>query len=166
MSLTQNPSENLYQLCGRLASILGNDRFPTEERAALRRMTPGQDLPLAFYRFALRNLPENWQRFPDDWATIVAGIAIMSPNAHNLEVGFGTALADTNYSETRLERLLAAKDETRRVLFLRAVRFLAAKAKAFNWVDGARFLLTKDDEKLEELKLSIARDFYSKTAKE
>ena len=96
----------------------------------------------------------------------MAGIAITSPNAHNLEVGFGTALADTNYSETRLERLLAAKDETRRELFLRAVRFLAAKVKAFNWVDSARFLFTKDDEKLEELKLSIARDFYSKTAKE
>ena len=54
----------------------------------------------------------------------------MSPNAHNLEVGFGTALADTNYSETRLERLLAAKDETRRVLFLRAVRFFGGKSQS------------------------------------
>lgn len=166
MSLVLNPSENLYQIVGRLASILENDRFPTEERATLRRMMPGQTLPLAFYRFAFKNLPEQWQRFLDEWVSLVAGISLMSPNAHNPEVGLGIALADAGYSEARLERLLASTDEVRRVLFLRAVRFLAAKAKPFNWVEGAQFLLTKDKDKLEALQLSIARDFYSKTAKE
>lgn len=166
MSLAINPSENLYQIVGRLASILENDRFPTAERATLRRMMPGQTLPLAFYRFAFKNLPEQWQRFLDEWVSLVAGISLMSPNAHNPEVGLGIALADAGYSEARLERLLASTDEVRRVLFLRAVRFLAAKAKPFNWVEGAQFLLTKDKDKLEALQLSIARDFYSKTAKE
>ena len=127
---------------------------------------PGQTLPLAFYRFAFKNLPEQWQRFLDEWVSLVAGISLMSPNAHNPEVGLGIALADAGYSEARLERLLASTDEVRRVLFLRAVRFLSAKAKPFNWVEGAQLLLTKDKDKLEALQLSIARDFYSKTAKE
>ncbi len=84
----------------------------------------------------------------------------MSPNAHNIGVGLGKALGLEGYSEARLERLLLSKDDVRRILFLRAVRFLAAKSKPFNWLDGARFLLVRDAGKKEALNLRIARDFY------
>lgn len=166
MKAEQAPKETLEKQVGKIAGIIGSDRFPTGERAALRRMSPGFPLPLSFYRFAINYLPEEWEHAADDWVTLVAGIALMVPNAYNPRVGFGGALADAGYSEYRLERLLAADQETQRVLFLRAVRFLAAKSKPFNWTEGARFLLARDGRKREALNIRIAKDFYSKVEKE
>lgn len=166
MQTVQVHEDTLGQCMGRIAGIISSERFPTGERAALRRMTPGHSLPLCFYRFAFNYLPENWQYAREDWTTLVAGLALMSPNAYNPQRGLGGALAEVGYSELRLERLLAAVDETRRTLFLRAVRFLAAKSMAFNWLEGARFLLAKDRDKLETLNVSIARDYYTKIDKE
>ena len=156
----QVPEETLEQQMGRIAGIISSERFPAGERAALRRMSPSRSLPLSFYRFAFNYLPMGWEYAIEDWTTLVAGIALMSPNAYSAQVGFGKALGESGYSEFRLERLLAAETEVRRVLFLRAVRSLAAKSKTFNWAEGARFLLTKSESKREMLNLGIARDFY------
>ena len=154
---------SLASWVGRIARVLADDGFPSEERAALRRMLPTHLPPLAFYRFALRYLPETWDAQHEmrrDWITLVAGIALMSPRAHQPQLGLGRALAVTGFSEARLERLLASEGDTRRLLLLRAVRFLTAKVQPFDWVDAAQFLLTRDGEKLETLHRRIARDYY------
>lgn len=160
MSVLQAAEGSLASQVGRIAGVIASDSFPTGERAALRRMTCEQPLPLAFYRFAQRHLPEGWERHLEDWVTLVAGIAIMSPRAHRWDRGFGTALSEAGYSEARLERLLAADGDTRRTLLLRAARFLAAKSAAFNWAEAAQLLLTSDEERRERLHQRIARDFY------
>ncbi len=166
VTAAQVPEETLSQQMGRIAGIISSDRFATGERAALRRMNPGHPPPLCFYRFALSHLPSGWEHASDDWTTLVAGIALMAPGAHNAQVRFGEALAAAGYSEARLERLLAAEGEVRRMLFLRAIRFLAAKSKPFNWTEGAQLLLTKGPSKRETVNLRIARDFFSKLNKE
>ena len=166
MGELQAPEETLERQMGRIAGIISGDRFPTGERAALKRMAPGYPLPLPFYRFAFSYLPAGWEHAVDDWTTLVAGVALMSPNAYSPQVGFGRALAEAGYSELRLERLLAAEYEVRRILFLRAIRFLASKSKAFNWAEGARFLLTRNEDRRETLNLRIARDFFSRIDKE
>lgn len=160
--MSQVVETSLESRVGHLVGVIGNERFPTGERAALRRMAPRQGLPwpVSFYRFALMHLPDSWERHAEDWVTIVAGIAIMAPNAHRFDRGVGKALAEAGYSETRLERLLAATGHTQRTLVLRAARFLAAKASPCNWVEFAQLLLTQDDEKRELLNRRIARDFY------
>jgi CRISPR system Cascade subunit CasB len=160
------PKKTLSHRLGKIAGIVSSERLPTGERAALRRMIPGQPLPLCFYRFAFSYLPAGWEYMLEDWTTIIAGIALMSPNAYNPQIGLGQALAEAKYSESRLERLLAADNDVRRTLFLRAVRFLAAKSYSFNWAQGARFLLTKSKDKRETMNLRIARDFYHKIGKE
>jgi len=150
-------------IVGRIAQALGSAHFPTGERAALRRMVPAQAPPLAFYRFALRYLPEGWDASPGlqkDWITIVAGMALMSPGAHRPDRRLGTALAEAGYSEARLERLLAAEGDIRRTLLLRAARFLAAKGSPCNWVDAAQLLLTRDPDRREHVHRRIASDFY------
>lgn len=165
MSALATPEVTLQSRIGLIADLLGSDGFPTGDRAALRRMTPDQ-VPLAFYRFASRYLPERWDHDAEsrkDWITIVAGIALMSPGAHRPDRGLGRALAEAAYAEARLERLLAAKEDTRRTLLLRAARFLAVKSVACNWVEAAQLLLlTRDDnvEKREDLHRRIAKDFY------
>lgn len=166
MKTAPAPEETLQQLMGKIAGIICSDKFPTGERAALRRMAPGHPLPLSFYRFAFRHLPPGWEHATADWTTLVAGIALMSPSAYTPRTGFGAALAEAGYSELRLERLLSAEYDVRRTLFLRAIRFLSAKSKPFNWTEGARFLLTRSEGKQENLNLQIARDFYSKINKE
>jgi CRISPR system Cascade subunit CasB len=146
---------------GRAAGTICSDGFPTGDRAKLRRMAPGQPLPLVFTRFALAHLPEGWERQPDDWAALLAGIAIMAPHAHRPRHGLGRALAEAGYSEARLERLLDADGETRRTLLLRAVRFLAAKGAPFDWHDAAQLLLTRDDSKRDRINQRMALDFFS-----
>ena len=166
MKIHQTSRDSLEQQMGKIAGVIGSEGFPTGERAALRRMIPDHPLPLSFYRFAFSYLPTAWEYTINEWVTLVAGIALMSPNAYSPRVGFGKALAEAGYSEYRLERLLAARYGIRLTLFLRAVRFLAAKSKPFNWAEGARFLFTKSEDKLEMLNLRIAGDFYSKIERE
>lgn len=160
MSVSQTSEQSLAGHIGRIAAVMGNDRFPTGERAVLRRMDPAQPPIPAFYRFALRHLPDGWEQHAADWVTLVAGIALMTPNAHRPERGLGRALAEAKYAESRLERLLAADGETRRTLLLRAARFLASKGATCNWANAAQLLLTRDVEKREQVHRRIARDFY------
>ncbi|GAB4178924.1 MAG: hypothetical protein Kow0020_14990 [Wenzhouxiangellaceae bacterium] len=156
---TEQPS--LASTIGRIAGLIGSEGFPTGDRARLRRMTPGQPAPLAFIRFAVAHLPGGWEHQLDDWITLVAGIAIMAPGAHRPGFGLGRALAEAGYSEFRLERLLDADGQTRRILLLRAARFLAAKQTPCDWADGARLLLTRDEAKIEKVRLGIARNYFS-----
>lgn len=163
MLKSKREASNLPSQIGRIAAAIAADHFPTGQRAALRRMSPGEPLPLAFLRFALRVLPDGWDRTEasrEDWSTIVAGIALMSPGAHQPNVRLGAVLAEAGFSEARLERLLASRGSVRRLLLLRAARFLAAKNKAANWNEAARMLLTRDEDRLEELHLYIASHFY------
>lgn len=151
---------NLSQTIGRLAGVISHPEFPTGERAKLKRMGPGEPPPLAFYRFAFRHLPEGWERRPQPWMTMVAGIALMCPHPHRPDRPAGRALAESRYSEGRMERLLDAEGETQLTLLLRAARFLAAKGAACNWTDFARLLLTTDREKQEAARQHIARDYF------
>lgn len=154
--------QTLASKIAHIAGTIGSEHFPTGDRAVLRRMNPSgrSPLPLAFYRFASHHL-EDWHYAPNDWVAIVAGIAIMSPGAYDPSRSLGKVLAETRYSEARLERLLASEGNTRRTLLLRAARFLATKNMAFNWTDAAQLLLTTEPEKLERLHRRIAHDFYS-----
>ena len=147
-------------IIGHIAGVLASSDFPTGERARLRRQDPTQTPGLAFYRFALRHLPADWEHQPRAWMTLVAGLALMGDTAHRPDRPAGQALAETGYAEARLERLLAAEDETLHTLLLRAARFLAAKNAACNWVDFARLLLTRDPERQDAARLAIARTYY------
>lgn len=165
MSVLQAADDHLSSIINRISAVIGSNNFPTGDRAALRRMTPDQPLPLIFYRFALRYLPSHWDHTPEEtrnWSTIVTSIAIMSPNAHNPTQGLGRALGQTGFSEARLERLLQSSGDTRRTLLVRAARFLAAKGTACNWVEGARLLLIPESNigAREHIHHRIAKDFY------
>ncbi|GAB4353063.1 MAG: hypothetical protein Kow0060_03230 [Methylohalobius crimeensis] len=161
VSDTAPKSHELYHTIAHIAGVIGASGFPTGERASLRRMTPDQSPSIYFYRFALRHLPESWEFQIADWQTLVAGMALMSPAIHRPRYGYGSALAENNYSEARLERLLEARGDVRRILFLRAIRFLASKATPFDWTDAARLLLTRNEIKQDQIHARIAKDFYT-----
>lgn len=150
-------------LVGRIVAIIGADHFPTGERAALKRLPPNEPPGLAFYRFWPRYVraetPSDTQAL--DWALALSGIALMGSNAHRPGRRLGAALAQTGYSEMRIERLLGTDDAAmRRVLFMRALRYLAAKGEPIDWVEAARWLLSAQEQR-EARSRRIARDYFA-----
>jgi CRISPR system Cascade subunit CasB len=145
---------------GALARTLASAEFPPNERAMLRRMTPGRRAPLPFLRLAYRSLPEDWEARGREWMTLAAGIALMCPHPHRPDRPTGRALAEAGFSESRLERLLAVEGDTLSAHLLRTAYFLGAKRTPVNWADFARLLLAWDEDEKESVRLQIARDFY------
>lgn len=157
-----NDNHSLGSIISHLAHVLNGDHFPTGERAALRRMAPSSEPGLAYWRlwpiWLRRDPPPDVQT--SAWSVIVAGLALMSPSGHQRGHPFGKALADAGFSDFRLERLLAADDDTTRLqLFARALRFVAAKGTGFDWTTVAAWLLAGPETRAT-IARSIARDFY------
>ncbi|PZP54704.1 MAG: type I-E CRISPR-associated protein Cse2/CasB [Azospira oryzae] len=146
----------------RLAGVIGSPNYSKGDAAALRRWAPGQPVPLAFYRLWLRHasqdLPPDTQI--ESWMLLVWGLATAGEGGHQPRRPFGQALAESGYSEARLERLLAAPDEVRGELFMSAVRFLTAKGESFDWTEAAAFLLATDTDACERSHRRIAQAFY------
>lgn len=145
-----------------LAGVVGHERYPAADRAALKRWAPGQPVPLAFYRLWLRHLGEEppHEAQTEAWMTLAWGLAISGEGSHDPKRPLGQALAESGFSEGRLERLLSAPDDVRIELFMSAVRFLAAKGERFDWTQAARFLLTVDAAKRESIHRCIALGYY------
>jgi CRISPR system Cascade subunit CasB len=145
-----------------MAAIIGAEHYPNGERAALRRWSPEQPIPLAFYRLWLRHLgddlPPEFQT--PAWMTIAWGLATLGKEGHDPRRPLGQALAESQFSEGRFEQLLSAPEDVRPDLFMSAVRFLAAKGERFNWREAAEFLLTQDPDRRESLCRRIATAFY------
>jgi CRISPR system Cascade subunit CasB len=137
-------------------------RHPNGDRAALRRWAPGQPVPLAFYRLWLQHLGHELpaDRYIEAWMTLAWGLATCGTGCHDPQRPLGQALAESRFSEGRLERLLSAPDDVRLDLFMSAVRFLAARGERFDWHDAALFLLTTDADKRERLSRRIASHYY------
>jgi CRISPR system Cascade subunit CasB len=153
---------SLASTVARLAAVIGNSRFPAGDRAALRRWTLGQPVPLAFYRLWLRHageeLPPEAQM--ENWMILVCCMTTLGEKSHTPTRRLGQALAESGFSEGRLERLLSAPDGVRSELLMNAVRLLAAKGDSFNLAEAAQFLLTKDEARREGVNRRIAEAFY------
>lgn len=154
--------EGLGTLLSRLAGIISASHYSNGDRAALRRWSIGQPLPFAFYRLWLRHagqeLPGETQ--VESWMVLVWGLSTMGTDAHRPGRPFGRALAESSYSEARLERLLSSSEGPRIELFMSAVRFLAAKGDSFDWLDAAVFLLASDGSARERAHHRIAQTYF------
>ena len=160
--MIQERHSNLSTKIARLVAVIGSQHYPAGDRAALRRWAPGQTVPLAFYRLWLRyavdDLPPQSQT--EAWMLIIWAIATLGAGAHAPNRPWGRALAEAGFAEGRLERLLSAPEDVRADLFMQAVRFLAAKGERFDLAEAARYLLTQDEAKREQLSRHIAQAFY------
>jgi CRISPR system Cascade subunit CasB len=153
---------SLGALVARIHAAIWAEHYPNGERAALRRWSLEQPIPLAFYRLWLRHLDNDLPPAPQTtaWMILTWGLANMGQGAHDPKRPLGQALAESKFSEGRLEQLLSAPEDVRPDLFMSAVRFLAAKGERFNWREAAEFLLTQDQDRRESLCRRIATAFY------
>ena len=153
--------------------------------AALRRMSPlHDDLPPAFARFMAERglgavMSDKTKRVK--WALILHGIALMtsatgdsaaSRSAHAGGMPIGRALFEgpepgagkVFYSETRLQRLLIARNEMLYVLLERVFRTMGRAGVKFNWWDMAQLIgysgCPRHASETRDLRYKIAGDYY------
>lgn len=139
---------SLGHVIATLSRQLDAERIGTGALAELRRMA-GNDLPPAFWRRYLRDVPLEWReprghvdvRIDRAWAGIMRAMVEMAPHPHSCAQPFGEALADTRYSEDRFVRLLRAEgNELARELRVAGAWLARAVIKA-NWEQPAHLLL-------------------------
>ena len=169
--------EIAFRFAGAVAAMPDYDRGGL---AGLRRMIPDEPDTTAFWRLmASEDLLGN-PEIERKWGLVLHGIALMtrtaggddvtSRSAHNGSVPVGRALylgSETQrgtglYSETRLNRLLTARDDMLRVLLARMFRMLGAGQVSFDWREMAAFILNDgfNEERAEEGRRRIARAYY------
>ena len=117
--------------------------------AELRRIT-GDDLPPAFWKRYLTDVPAEWRepkghvdpRVDQAWAGLLRAMVEMAPNPHSFERPFGESLADTDYSEHRFVRLLRAEgNDLAREIRVAGAWLAHAGVSSANWEQPAHLLL-------------------------
>lgn len=162
------------------AGQIAGENFQRGDLAQLRRMDPDAPEAAAYWRLmADRGLlgSAGWET---KWALILHGIALMTRTAggevasriaHDRHMPVGRALflgGDSGrresgyYSESRLNRLLTARDHILRTLLARMFRMMAAANQPFDWSEMARFILYEgyDEERAEQARRRIASEYY------
>lgn len=173
MTTTATPTafRRLNQVIGEVAASTKREgRLSAADLASLRRLTPTDYGGSGFWKImtGIVDVPDDylagdWR--PDciererRWGAILQAMAIHS-DSFQPSVGLGRALESAGFSELRLQRLLRARgggllDEVR-VL----ARFLDAKSEPVNWTDVATLVLHQQDERAEQVRRKVARDYY------
>lgn len=169
---TESPISRLARLIGRSARF-ENDTHGLDngERAALARLDPDSDLrphqiaALARALIYAELTPENWN--PDTWqrwALIAHGMALAG---HDGSRSLGTQLSEAGVSESRVTKLLTARDDAFRQLLPRLLRLVASKEKSPNWHELGGLILNegRNEEDAEAIRLRIAGRYFSAEAK-
>ena len=176
-NLSRSWGDIAFHLAGMVAAMPDYDRGGL---AGLRRMDPDDPDTAAFWRLMAGEELLGNPIIERKWGLILHGIALMtrtaggedvaSRSAHNGGMPIGRALflggesqrATAFYSESRLNRLLTARDDMLRVLLTRMFRMLAAEGVSFDWREMAPFILNEgyDEDRTEVGRRRIARDYY------
>ena len=154
--------QTLADVIGRVAHAMDHDLIGPGERAELRRLDIQRPHSPAFWRIMTAwvtsdQTTENETR----WAMVLSGMARMAPQPHRQGYQLGRALAQADYSESRLFKLLKAQGTIFEDTVRRLCSFLAAKAEPVDWVELGSFILSTDEKKAEDARRRIARDYYA-----
>ena len=168
----ENPISRLARIIVQAARFQGDaHRLDNGERAALARLDPDGELRPHQIAALSRALvyaelepetwkPETWHR----WALIAHGMALAG---HDGSRSLGQQLSDAGVAESRVTKLLTARDDAFRQLLPRLLRLLASKEHAPNWHDLGGLILNqgRNEEVAEVIRLKIAGRFFSAEAK-
>lgn len=140
-----------------------DERGATGDLAALRRLNPDRPRAGAFFRLMALAPGDPLER-PGDrfgrWGLVVWMLA-QTPGARSGRP-LGAALADADFSEVRMNRLLAARGDGFRAQVRRLVRFVAHKSSGAPYRELGELILCEGvhETRAERLRLSIARDYW------
>ena len=163
---------------GRLARIIAQAaRFEGDtqgmdkgEQAALARLDPDGDLRPHQVAALTRALlladidpaewgAERWQEQWRRWALIAHGMALAG---HDPSCGLGTQLHSAKVAESRVTKLLTARNDAFRQLLPRLIRLLKSQETAPNWHQLGTLVLNegRNEPLAERIRLHIASDYY------
>lgn len=171
----EQPISRLARVIAQTARFAGDTHgLDNGERAALARLEPDDMRPhqVAALSRALIYAElepdswkaETWQR----WALIAHGMALAG---HDGVKSLGQQFSEAGVSESRVTKLLTARDDAFRQLLPRLLRLLASKSVAPNWHELGGLILNQgrsdpdSEAKAEGLRLKIAGSFFSAEAK-
>jgi CRISPR system Cascade subunit CasB len=168
----ESPISRLARLIGRSARF-ENDTHGLDngERAALARLDPDSELrphQIAALSRALvyaELAPENWHADTwRRWALIAHGMALAG---HDGNRSLGLQLSESDVSESRVTKLLTARDDAFRQLLPRLLRLLASKETSPNWHELGGLILNegRNEEEAEAIRLRIAGRYFAAEAK-
>ena len=123
--------------------------------ANLRRMDLDDPDPIVIRMMTSQDALADWvtnDAIYRKWALILQGLALMTPksssgdgvSAHDGSTAVGQALYQAGYSESRFNRLLAAREEMLHTLLSRMFRTVVAADQRFSWREMARFIRSSD----------------------
>lgn len=144
-----------------IVSMIASEFFPGGHRAALRRLDTHNPGGPAFWELLLRYVPEDLRKTrieESSWALLMKGAAFMAPSTHRQGARLGRVLAQIDYKEARLSRLLMHDAERFPDDFLRLCRTLAQKGAAVDWVRDMGPLVLGNPETSAR---RIGKDFYA-----
>ncbi len=170
--MSETDGESLWQMEARLvaamAARLADPAFPTGDHAALRRMNPRA--PDGMAEIAVERLLASTTVAPsgDDrrrWALIVHCLAL-ARGRHERQAPIGRVLADSLYSESRLNLLLSADFDVLTDLLPRLARFLDTHNAAADWLPLVRIArwAGRCEDIADDQRLRIARDYARASA--
>lgn len=156
-------------LIGRLAAVMRNGALGPGEMAQLRRLDVTSPDQPAFWRLVAIWIAPDVELSPDQerkWAIVVSGMARMAPNIHDRGRPIGRVLAELHVAEGRLTTLLRARNGAMSPAVRRVAAMLAARGEAVDWIGLAALVLTTDHDRREEIRLRIAKDYFSTVARQ
>ncbi len=165
---TESERASLASIVGRLAHAVTRELSPGDV-AALRRHRVGRPLAPAFFRVSALILDPagalpSGERFreaaEERWAVIVAAIAELE-GLHAPRRRLGEVLANADFSELRLLRLLRSHDEALADAIATTTHFLASRAADADLTDIAHLVLSDGRSDEERVRRRIARAYYS-----
>ncbi len=154
----------------RLSYRLTDKDVSLGELADLRHLARGEKNQ-AFWRVLTREVPDKFSSGKDReniWAALFAAYALLAPLGNGRGISVGSALADTGYSEPRLLRLLRADKKQILDELVTAARWLAAHGSTADWLEFARFALSRLDENAGSEHYTarkIAHDYFTVIAR-
>lgn len=149
-------SSAVGSMAHRIDNTLGNG-----DVAALRRAASGAYAP-AFWRLIIELVPESRRSGPvmeQRWACVTSLLATCA-GLHDPKVRAGRALAESNWSETRLVRLLEAREEQLESAIRQVGHYLASKQHRANLAELAALLVHQDGDAADSCRLAVARSYY------
>lgn len=159
---------NWRQLIGKIAFFLqpGTQALSSADMAQLRRLSAQKPYSSALWKILLQcNVPEKWAggrnqaQKEKQWAALIGAMA-QSPASHDPKTRFGTALAQSGWSELRLVRLLESRDEQLDALFRQMAAYMASKGLSLDWSEAGQLLFWQEGETAESIRQDIARAYY------
>lgn len=164
--IKNNPGEyaDLGSTISRLANYMNKGVLGPGEVADLKRLDCARPDKPAFWRALSWWISPDRPPGPDEerrWALVLSGMARMSPRNHQPGRKLGRVLAEHDYSELRLARLLRSRGASFDSTVRRLSYFLSARGEPVDWTELAALILTVNPEKAEAIRRRIARDYYA-----